>query len=54
MVTALRPARGGFLLPFGCGWLIREFLLGHGPEGSPTIDPVGYIDRVASFLRGVD
>ncbi|MBA7685812.1 hypothetical protein ES703_94240 [subsurface metagenome] len=39
MVTALRPARGGFLLPFGCGWFIREFLLGHAPEGSPTIDP---------------
>ena len=34
----LRPARGGFLRPFGCGWFIREFLLGHGPEGSPTID----------------
>jgi len=35
----LRPSRGGFLRPFGCGWFIREFLLGHGPEGSPTIDP---------------
>ena len=35
----LRPLRGGFLRPFGCGWFIREFLLGHGPEGSPTIDP---------------
>jgi len=35
----LRPGRGGFLRPFGCGWFIREFLLGHGPEGSPTIDP---------------
>jgi len=35
----LRPVRGGFLRPFGCGWFIREFLLGHGPEGSPTIDP---------------
>ena len=34
----LRPNRGGFLRPFGCGWFIREFLLGHGPEGSPTID----------------
>ncbi len=39
MVTALRPGRGGFLRPFGCGWFIREFLLGHGPEGSPTIAP---------------
>jgi len=35
----LRPARGGFLRPFGCGWFIREFLLGNGPEGSPRIDP---------------
>jgi len=39
MVTELRPMRGGFLRPFGCGWFIREFLLGHGPEGSPRIDP---------------
>lgn len=35
----LRPERGGFLRPFGCGWFIREFLLGHGPNGSPVIDP---------------
>ena len=34
----LRPARGGFLHPFGCGWFIREFLLGHAPNGSPEID----------------
>jgi len=34
----LRPARGGFLRPFGCGWFIREFLLGHAPNGSPKID----------------
>ncbi len=34
----LRPARGGFLRPFGCGWFIREFLLGKGPEGSHVID----------------
>ena len=36
----LRPSRGGFLRPFGCGWFIREFLLGKGPEGSRRIDPV--------------
>ena len=41
MVELLRPVRGGFLRPFGCGWFIREFLLGHGPEGSPGIDPDG-------------
>jgi hypothetical protein len=39
VVEALRPTRGGFLRPFGCGWFIREFLSGHGPHGSPTIDP---------------
>ena len=39
MVELLRPARGGFLRPFGCGWFIREFLLGHGPYDSPKIDP---------------
>ena len=39
MVIELRPTRGGFLRPFGCGWFIREFLLGKGPEGSLTIDP---------------
>jgi hypothetical protein len=35
----IRPLRGGFLRPFGCGWFIREFLLGNGPEGSIKIDP---------------
>ena len=39
MVELLKPARGGFLRPFGCGWFIREFLLGSGPYGSPPIDP---------------
>jgi hypothetical protein len=35
----LKPKRGGFLRPFGCGWFIREFLLGNGPEESTIIDP---------------
>jgi hypothetical protein len=35
----LKPTRGGFLRPFGCGWFIHEFLLGNGPYGSPKIDP---------------
>ncbi|MEN8614214.1 hypothetical protein ABFB09_02870 [Dehalogenimonas sp. THU2] len=39
MEMELRPSRGGFLRPFGCGWFIREYLLGNGPEGSPRIDP---------------
>jgi len=39
VVEPLRPARGGFLRPFGCGWFIREFLLGHGPNESPRIGP---------------
>ena len=39
VLEPLRPARGGFLRPFGCGWFIREYLLGNGPNGSPMIDP---------------
>ena len=39
MFEPLKPTKGGFLRPFGCGWFIREFLLGHAPEGSPVIDP---------------
>ena len=38
MIMGARPSRGGFLRPFGCGWFIREFLLGKGPEGSSRID----------------
>jgi len=39
MVIALRPEKGGFIRAFGCGWFIREYLMGHGPEGAPVIDP---------------
>lgn len=39
MAMRLMPTRGGFLRPFGCGWFIREYLLGNGPEGSTKIDP---------------
>jgi len=39
VVELLRPSRGGFLRPFGCGWFIREFLMGSGSYGSPKIDP---------------
>jgi hypothetical protein len=39
LIKTLRPKRGGFLRPFGCGWFIREFLMGNGPNGSPSIDP---------------
>ena len=35
----LRPERGGFLRAFGCGLFIRDYLLGHGPNGSPQIEP---------------
>jgi len=38
MALELKPNRGGFLRPFGCGWFIREYLLGKGPEGSRAID----------------
>jgi hypothetical protein len=40
MTMQLKPSRGGYLRPFGCGWFIREFLLGKGPEGARKIDPV--------------
>ena len=39
MVMRLRPTRGGFQRPFGCGWFIREFLAGRAPNGTPDIDP---------------
>ena len=39
MSLPVRPERGGFLRPFGCGWFIREFLTGDGPHGSMKIDP---------------
>jgi len=39
VVLPLRPPRGGFLRPFGCGEFIRRFLLGEGPEGSERINP---------------
>jgi len=39
MDEPLKPARGGFLRPFGCGQFIKDFLLGNGPYGSPTTDP---------------
>jgi hypothetical protein len=35
----LRPNKGGFLRPFGCGWFIREFLMGHTLYGNPSIKP---------------
>ncbi len=38
MTLELKPNRGGFLRPFGCGWFVREFLLGKGPYGSPKIN----------------
>jgi hypothetical protein len=39
MTLPLKPKHGGFLRPFGCGWFIREFLLGHSPNSSPKINP---------------
>jgi len=39
VTVMLKPKRGGFLRPFGCGGFIHEFLLGRGPNGSPKIDP---------------
>ena len=39
MTEVLKPTRGGFLRAIGCGEFVREFLLGQGPLGSPSIDP---------------
>lgn len=39
MAELLRPSRGGFLRPFGCGQFIRDYLDGKGPYGSAVIDP---------------
>lgn len=39
MVELLRPARGGFVRPFGLGIFIRDYLAGLGPYGAPRIDP---------------
>ena len=47
----LKPARGGFLRPFGCGWFIREFLSGRGPNGSPVINPRVGAPQAEIFLR---
>jgi len=37
MTLLLRPQRGGFLRPFGCGEFIRDFLLGKGPYESSKV-----------------
>jgi hypothetical protein len=39
MALSLRPNRGGYLRPFGCGIFIRDFLRGLVPFGSLEIDP---------------
>lgn len=38
MTLPLKPKRGGFLRPFGCGEFIRDFLLGLVPHGSQKIN----------------
>jgi hypothetical protein len=39
VTLALKPKRGGFLRPFGCGEFIRDFLLGKEPYGAIKVDP---------------
>lgn len=39
MTLPLKPKRGGFLRPFGCGEFIRDYLLSKGLHVSPRIDP---------------
>ena len=51
MEMPLRPERGGFLRPFGCGQFIREFLLGHGPEESPPVRKRQPLYRIAILQR---
>jgi hypothetical protein len=34
----IRPRRGGFLRPFGCGEFIREYLGSHGNQGACQAD----------------
>jgi hypothetical protein len=34
----IRPRRGGFLRPFGCGEFIREYLSNHGNQGACQAD----------------
>lgn len=51
VVEPLKPKRGGFLRPFGCGWFIREFLMGNKPYGSPKIDPKVGAPQAAIFYH---
>ncbi|MEQ4487928.1 MAG: hypothetical protein AAC993_03730 [Dehalococcoides mccartyi] len=39
MAIKLKPSKGGFLRPFGCGEFIRDYLLGKMPYRAPAIDP---------------
>ena len=39
MAELLKPTRGGFVRIVGCGEFVFKFLSGHGPHGSPSIDP---------------
>jgi len=38
-ILPIRPAKGGYLRPFGCAEFIRDFSLTLGPHGTPQIDP---------------
>ena len=51
MAELLKPKRGGFLRPFGCGWFIREFLSGNGPYDSPKIDPAAGAPQAFIFQQ---
>ncbi len=56
MTESLRPVKGGFLRPFGCGWFIRQYLAGAGPEGSTPYHMVtcGLAISVGRALRDVN
>ena len=51
MTLLLKPQRGGFLRPFGCGEFIRDFLMGTGPYNSERIDPIESAPQAEIFFH---
>lgn len=51
MMILLKPKKGGFLRPFGCGWFIREYLLGNQPYGAPEVDPFKGAPQAEIFFQ---
>jgi len=47
----LRPQRGGFTRPFGCGWFIREYLAGRSPYGAAGVNPAAGAPQSEIFAQ---